>query len=155
MANMTTSEARKLLGLPASGRVSPRQLQKAHEEAMKAWTVKLSTAISGEDRRRARSVICLLDSARDLVKAQPGARTSSKRPTPRAPSAARKPKQSAKRTVPNQDLMLTLKQLNSSLNSMTQFFGVPKAVIVLVILLFSILMLQGCAFRVARLFHGG
>lgn len=146
MATMNTSDARRLLGLPAGGRVSQKQLQQAYQGALKTWTTALSSAVSGADRQRARDVLGLLPAARaELVPRKGQGKTAQAAANRQAPQ-----KRTGTNPVHAKKLQRACRDFAASVDNISSFFAVPKPVVIIVIALSTFIFMQSCTHHIAK-----
>lgn len=144
MAVMKPSEARRLLELPARGRVSPKRLKQAYEDALRHWTRELNVAVRAADRERVRDVLRLIDVAYDVLATKPGRRAKKpERESNRAPSASARMRQSQRASY--KEFLAAYRAYMEAMSAASAFFSVPKPVVVLVFILATLVLFQSCA----------
>ena len=145
MTQLSKSEARRLLGLPATGRVSSKRLKEARDSALRRWSTELSSSISSADRQRARDVLSFVPVAYDNLRTGVSTPPSRARKTNTKPSMKSPPRQQSNAT----DLLDAYRQFQHAIDGTSAVLQVPKFVIILVLLLAISIMVQSCAHHFA------
>jgi len=139
MERISISDARRLLELPAHGRVSRQRLDEAYQKEFRSWTSALNSAIGGSERQRARDVLRMLLAAHAVLKVHPTAKRT-KPPSVRKKGHTKQPKV----TICHPTYLLKgYRTLRKAIEGTATTFDIPKTVVVLVLVLFVTLIVQG------------
>ena len=150
MQNISISDARRLLGLPAHGRVSRQRLNKAYQKAFRFWIIALSSAIGGSKRQRARDVLTMLPKAQAVLKLHPTAKRKKSQSVPNK-GASKQPKVTIRHPT---ELLEAYETIRKAIEGTATFFEIPKIVVVVIFILFLTIMFQGCLDHVVKTING-